>query len=342
MKLHENIRELRKKRNMTQEQLAEVMGVSTASVSKWETAQSAPELLVLLDLADYFAVSVDMLMGHTVEADRVESRLAEMEALSKAGEYNRCTAAAEKLLRNYPNDAQVLNRCSEMYYYLYMSTNERDHMERSIELMRRLMAVESDPSGMKRFEWLSRLANRYEFLEKWDLAEEYYKQGNVAGMNARELARCYAAAGKDQQALETLSDAFVHALFEMVTDITTISNLLQQQGKLAEAEAALNWGCRALEEAGSTVSDKYAGLSAVLYVMWSAILEEKGDTAGADDRIRNAVQSLCRTERKTDFLCPKKLSDLVGNIPDNGQKLLQILSKLGADRLRAVAEEALE
>ena len=57
MMLNENIREIRKINNMTQEQLAEVMGVSTASVSKWETGQSAPEISALLALADYFDVS---------------------------------------------------------------------------------------------------------------------------------------------------------------------------------------------------------------------------------------------------------------------------------------------
>lgn len=40
MMLHENIRKLRRERNLTQEQLAELMGVSIASVSKWETGVS--------------------------------------------------------------------------------------------------------------------------------------------------------------------------------------------------------------------------------------------------------------------------------------------------------------
>lgn len=46
-KLSENIKTLSRERNLRQEQLAEAMGVSTASVSKWETGQCAPELTVL-------------------------------------------------------------------------------------------------------------------------------------------------------------------------------------------------------------------------------------------------------------------------------------------------------
>ena len=41
------------------------MGVSIASVSKWENGQCAPELTVLMELADFFEVSMDTLVGHS-------------------------------------------------------------------------------------------------------------------------------------------------------------------------------------------------------------------------------------------------------------------------------------
>ena len=51
--LDENIRVMRREKRLTQEQLAEVMGVSTASVSKWETGVAVPELGMLAALADF-------------------------------------------------------------------------------------------------------------------------------------------------------------------------------------------------------------------------------------------------------------------------------------------------
>ena len=44
LKLAENIRALRKQRNLTQEQLAEVLGVTVGAVYKWEAGLSLPEL----------------------------------------------------------------------------------------------------------------------------------------------------------------------------------------------------------------------------------------------------------------------------------------------------------
>lgn len=60
--LGKKINELRKQRNMTQDELAERMGVSPQAVSKWETDLSIPDLPVLISLADFFHLSLDELV----------------------------------------------------------------------------------------------------------------------------------------------------------------------------------------------------------------------------------------------------------------------------------------
>jgi transcriptional regulator with XRE-family HTH domain len=54
----------RKEAGLTQETLADFMGVSKASVSKWETGASYPDIVVLPQLASYFDISLDELMGY--------------------------------------------------------------------------------------------------------------------------------------------------------------------------------------------------------------------------------------------------------------------------------------
>jgi len=56
------INEYRRQRNITQEQLAETMGVTSQAVSKWENDISCPDISVLPQLADYFGVSLDLLV----------------------------------------------------------------------------------------------------------------------------------------------------------------------------------------------------------------------------------------------------------------------------------------
>ena len=64
LKLGENIAALRRKANITQDQLANWIGVSKSSVSKWETNTSYPDIIFLPQLATLFNVTVDELMGY--------------------------------------------------------------------------------------------------------------------------------------------------------------------------------------------------------------------------------------------------------------------------------------
>lgn len=63
MNLGSNILELRRKKNVTQEDLATQLGVTAAAVSKWENGYTFPDLLMLCALADYFEVTTDALLG---------------------------------------------------------------------------------------------------------------------------------------------------------------------------------------------------------------------------------------------------------------------------------------
>ena len=62
MPLHEKILQLRTQLGLSQMEIAEQLGVSRQSVSKWETGQSVPDLDKLIKLSDLFGVSVDELV----------------------------------------------------------------------------------------------------------------------------------------------------------------------------------------------------------------------------------------------------------------------------------------
>lgn len=63
---------MRKKRGITQEQLADYIGVSKASVSKWESGSCYPDVLLLPELAAYFNISVDELLGYSPQLTKEE------------------------------------------------------------------------------------------------------------------------------------------------------------------------------------------------------------------------------------------------------------------------------
>ena len=69
MILADKIIKLRKKEGWSQEELAEKMDVSRQSVSKWEGAQSIPELEKILQLSNLFGVTTDYLLKDEIEEE---------------------------------------------------------------------------------------------------------------------------------------------------------------------------------------------------------------------------------------------------------------------------------
>lgn len=63
MKFNENLKYLRKREGMTQEDLAEKLNVSRQSVTKWESGQALPDIEKVKEIAYMFSVSVDALIG---------------------------------------------------------------------------------------------------------------------------------------------------------------------------------------------------------------------------------------------------------------------------------------
>ena len=58
IKIGNFLRELRKEKNLTQEQLAEVFNVSARTVSRWETGSNMPDISILVEIADYYDLDV--------------------------------------------------------------------------------------------------------------------------------------------------------------------------------------------------------------------------------------------------------------------------------------------
>ncbi|ANY72569.1 XRE family transcriptional regulator [Paenibacillus ihbetae] len=69
--LARNIAIYRKEKGLTQEELAQILGLSFQAVSKWENAQSMPDIALLPELSRTLEVSIDKLLGYTAQDKRI-------------------------------------------------------------------------------------------------------------------------------------------------------------------------------------------------------------------------------------------------------------------------------
>lgn len=96
MTLGQRIQELRKRAGLTQEQLAEQLGVTRQAVSKWESDNGVPELDALIALSRYFKLTLGELLG--VEEPRREESRREEPSRDTAADTER---RVEEVLRRY-------------------------------------------------------------------------------------------------------------------------------------------------------------------------------------------------------------------------------------------------
>lgn len=89
------LRELRKEKGLTQEQLAEVLNVSGRTVSRWETGTNMPDLSVLIQIAEFYEVEVKEILDGERKGEIMDKEL--KETLSKVADYN--SLEKEKVLK---------------------------------------------------------------------------------------------------------------------------------------------------------------------------------------------------------------------------------------------------
>ena len=69
-----NLKQLRREKNLTQEELAECLNLSPQTISKWENRLSMPDISLLPVLADYFGITVDALLLHDAGEQKKEMK----------------------------------------------------------------------------------------------------------------------------------------------------------------------------------------------------------------------------------------------------------------------------
>lgn len=111
MSIGTTIKKLRRDRSITQEQLAELLGVSTNAVSQWECDKTAPDISHLPVLANIFEVSADVLLEIDIAKSKKQSEIKEFTA--KYAEFHSQGKTEERLnlcramQKKYPNDETV-------------------------------------------------------------------------------------------------------------------------------------------------------------------------------------------------------------------------------------------
>lgn len=220
------IRSLRKTRNLSQEVLAQYLGVSFQAVSKWENGDTLPDVALIPAIAGFFEVSTDELFDYNLAEQ--ERRVAEL--CSEAAQYRFSDPArSEKMLRDglkqYPGNDIILNN-------LLYTMRSPERCEEAVTVCKSILEVTKDDEV--KYDVLRILAETYHEMGLQPLVKPALEKIPEIYFSKLELA---AKLLEGQEAMDAAMSQAYLSRDDLLDMLSRISQLHRERGELEKAEA---------------------------------------------------------------------------------------------------------
>ena len=305
-KLAENIRRHRKDLGFTQEQLAERLGITLGTISKWERGSSAPDLGYLMDLAELFHVSVDALIGFSMrgtdaetEADRIEEMNGQASAEEIAAEY-------EGALKKFPNHFRIVAGAASVHKQFGSVNKKEAALKRALELYRRaldLISQNRDPN-ISEVKIRNEIAGCYSELKDYRRAVDEFKKNNICGNNNASIGLMLI---KYEEKPKEGIEYTLRAYFDQISVFNnTVNGLIHYYAKKADfprAVRAAEWFIRYLESLKED-PDRPAFPDKIIclyHLVIAVLLDADGRAADAEKELSIAVRTAKTFDRDPVF-----------------------------------------
>lgn len=296
--LAQKLREFRKKQGLTQEQLAEAMGVTVGAVSKWESGSSTPDISIILELADFFETSVDVLLGYTQQSASLEDSVCRLRELRIQKEYEAAFRESEKALQRFPNNFQVVYESARIYQLAGLERCDKAALIRCQELYRRSLELisQNEDREISPVSIYIAIANAMHSAGDVEGALKLLKEYNVEGVNNVEIGTILAKEKEtSQEALNYLTRALLSAETSMLQFSVGYANAclhLDRPAQALEFNRLLYQFIQGLKEPGkASYLDKSQVILLVLNVFACIQL---GDRERTKEYLRQARQLALR------------------------------------------------
>ena len=201
MNLGNRIRELRKKNNVTQEQLASALNLSPQAVSKWEMNVGYPDISLLPAIAAYFRVSLDELVASDVR--EIDRKIEEIQAEASPyfwSDMEKAEAIYQKGIAAYPGSDILKAKLLDLYECHMRSDGRMELLDRAVAIASRLIQESGDGAVVN--EAKANLASIYIMTDRYDEAKALIESMPVIWplhINDRMRSSSYMLKGEDKQ-----------------------------------------------------------------------------------------------------------------------------------------------
>ena len=131
MAIGSTIRQLRQEQDITQEQLAEALGITSRAVSQWETDRTSPDISQLPALANFFDVTTDRLLGLDIKRkqEELDKIYVQINKYNEIGDQKGLEEYIREQLKIYPNNPNLLTHLAFALQNYYFGQGKADTEE---------------------------------------------------------------------------------------------------------------------------------------------------------------------------------------------------------------------
>ena len=287
----ENIRTYRKQRGLTQEQLAEMLGVSVGAVYKWESRTSLPELRLIMEMADFFEVSVDALLGYQMKDNRLNASVERLWKASGSQDYD-ALVEAEKTILKYPHSFDAVFAGAYLYYVFGAGTKKKPWLRRAIELLdsARLLVTQCTDPRVNESYLCGMTAEMYEMLGETDKALELLKAHNAGAIFNDMIGIMLLSHGRDPaEANGFLEDGLLRTISSLIQTVIGYAMLFDVKNDNTSGTEMMQWIIPALEGLKKTDEPDFLDKMIAVFDAFLAVFQYKaGNRKGAEDSLGKA------------------------------------------------------
>ena len=304
LSLAENIRAYRKQRKMTQEQLAEVLDVTVGAVYKWEAGLSLPELKLIVEMADFFDVSVDVLLGYEMKDHRLKATRDRLAGYVNT-EDPEGLEEAEKALKRFPHSFDVVYFSAILYMIIGGENHDSKQLNRSRELLEESLVLlpQNTNPGISEISLYEYLANVLFFLGRGDEAVELLKQHNREGIYNDQIGMMLSIfCSRPEEAQPFLSRALLDSVSRMIQTVLGKAYAYSLCGDQPSAENLLEWGMNMLEGLKQPEMTGYLDQTgSYLHLELAYVHLKKGEPGQARQAVNRALELADRFDSSPNY-----------------------------------------
>lgn len=327
MKINETIKKYRKQKSLTQEQIANYLGVTAPAVNKWENGISYPDITLLAPLCRILDINIDTLLSFNEELSdkEINDYILDISKTTEEHGFEEGFSESCGLIKKYPNCdkltlfiAQIMNAQMTIHN---IQDKEKYHPKIKQWLETVAAGKDKDLASMA----ISSLVSDYITKEDYVKAQELLDQIPNPGYDKKPIqASLYVSQGKMDEAYKTYEEIIFKNINETVSTLHVIISSLCRENKYDDALIYAD-----IAEKVSELFDLGAYSACIPQLMLSMTKHEKDSCLAAIEKMVNGIETrgnfshskLYRHMKFKDMSNPQNLKNMIRRALENDETL---------------------